>query len=827
MQRVMDGRAPTLGAATLLLAVLALAFPAFASAAPGCPSSVTMDDVHSGTSQFTALTCDDPSGTGLTYSVDPGNDAQLGFVSLDGSGGVSYFPNADAKGHDGWTVVVADNEGGSTNVAFSVDVVNAPPVCQNTSIDVTHGQQGFVFPDCSDPDGDGFTLHANPASHGTSGASFGGLTYQSEASYAGPDSFTFYASDSVENGDTATASVTVTNSTPACTTDGNQQTLRTGKPITLHVNCFDIDGDPVTVGHSTPAHGTLGAFSDSGFGDYTATYTPSGTYTGPDTFSFTASDGVTSSASADFALTITANHAPQCDDNGAVHARVDTAAPVFFFCSDQDAQDQALTYTQVAGSGPAHGTLELVSDFQATYTPASGFTGQDGFSIRASDGTLSDTYDQVMHVANTPLCTTPPAVQVRSGRSVGVTVDCTFPDDETGPLQYEIGTQPTKGTLNPSGTTFNNFRTYTAGAGAEGADQFTVRLTGSTGSSPFVSQQITTGAAVNHAPVCEDGSFRQTVYSGRPAALFPFCSDADNDQLTFAAGAKPVHGTSSASNGELNYTADTGYVGFDDVPYTASDGHGGSAGGSYAVDVHAPQRPGCVQGTLAATVRPGKTVSLQLNCFSPQDDPQTYSHTAASKGTLGNFNSFGRVDYTANAGATGTDTFTMKATNAVGDSDPVSVTITIDPDFNRAPVCSSNAFNPKRVVTATASTLDFAGYCSDPDGDPLVFVRKSDPAHGSVTAGPSPTLSYTSAAGFTGADNFTFAARDDRGVESPVATHYLDVLASLAPSCTPNPTVTLRPSQARSLTFNCSDPDSRQITYKIVSPAQRDAEPAR
>ena len=124
MQRVTDGRAPTLGAATLLLAVLALAFPAFASAAPGCPSSVTMDDVHSGTSQFTALTCDDPSGTGLTYSVDPGNDAQIGFVSLDGGGGVSYFPNADAKGHDDWTVVVADNEGGSTNLAGEFVIKN-------------------------------------------------------------------------------------------------------------------------------------------------------------------------------------------------------------------------------------------------------------------------------------------------------------------------------------------------------------------------------------------------------------------------------------------------------------------------------------------------------------------------------------------------------------------------------------------------------------------------------------------------------------------------------------------------------------------------------
>ena len=169
----------------------------------------------------------------------------------------------------------------------------------------------------------------------------------------------------------------------------------------------------------------------------------------------------------------------------------------------------------------------------------------------------------------------------------------------------------------------------------------------------------------------------------------------------------------------------------------------------------------------------------------------------------------------------------MRATNAVGDSDPQSVTITIDPNFNRAPTCSSNSFNPKRVVTGTASTLDFAGLCSDPDGDPLVYVRKSDPGHGSVTAGPSQTLSYTSTAGFTGADNFTFAARDDRGVESTTTTHFLNVVASLAPSCTPNAAITLRPSQAKSISFNCTDPDFRQITYKIVRHARRHPEPSR
>ena len=53
----------------------------------------------------------------------------------------------------------------------------------------------------------------------------------------------------------------------------------------------------------------------------------------------------------------------------------------------------------------------------------------------------------------------------------------------------------------------------------------------------------------------------QIVYSGRPALLFPNCTDADDDQLTYAAGAEPGHGTSAASDGELIYTADSDWLG--------------------------------------------------------------------------------------------------------------------------------------------------------------------------------------------------------------------------------------------------------------------------
>ena len=171
----------------------------------------------------------------------------------------------------------------------------------------------------------------------------------------------------------------------------------------------------------------------------------------------------------------------------------------------------------MAGQGPDHGSLGPVTDLTVEYTPSTGFSGADHFTIRASDGTLADTYTQVVHVANTPLCATPPAAQIRSGTGRFLAVDCTRPADDTGTARYEIGTPPTKGTVSPSGVSFNPERFYEANSGASGADSYTVRMTSSSGASPYVTQAIATGTAINHAPVCDIDDFdRETVYVGPP-----------------------------------------------------------------------------------------------------------------------------------------------------------------------------------------------------------------------------------------------------------------------------------------------------------------------
>ena len=112
--------------------------------------------------------------------------------------------------------------------------------------------------------------------------------------------------------------------------------------------------------------------------------------------------------------------------------------------------------------------------------------------------------------------------------------------------------------------------------------------------------------------------------------------------------------------------------------------------------------------------------------------------------------------------------------------------------------------------------LGFGGICSDPDGDPLQFVRQTSPAHGSLTAGPAETLSYTPTTDYLGTDSFTYVARDSRGLDSSTVSFHLNVVESTAPTCVANPPITVRPNQIKQIGLSCADQDDQPITYRIA-----------
>ena len=542
---------------------------------------------------------------------------------------------------------------------------------------------------------------------------------------------------------------------------------------------------------------------------------------GPDDFNFTASDGTVTTPTYGFNLIITENHAPRCEPNGAVHTKVDEAVQLNVFCADQDAQDQDLTYTTIAGQGPDHGSLGPVD---------------------RSDGRVHAEHQlQRRRPLHDPRLRRHARRYLHAGRPRRQHAAVRDPAGRADPLRHR--SLPGR-RLHAAGRRHRHRPLRDRHPADQGHGQ---------PERPLVQprallrgEQRRLGRRLLHGPHDELERRQPVRHAGdhhrhrdqprarvrhrrpRPASrstrtaraeLGIFCTDLDDDPISYAAAAAPDHGASATDDGRVDLHGRGGLHRLRRGAVHRLRRPRRHDRGSFPVNVHAPEAPNCFQGAIAKSVRPGNSVRLELACTNPQGDTQTYTATTPTKGTLGAFDGDGAVTYTANAGASGTDTFTLRADNPVGQSDPQPVTITIDASFNRAPQCNENPFTPKRVVKNTPRVLDLGSFCIDPDGDPLVFERRSSPvarqrhrrtrrdahlhAHHRTTS--AWTASRTSLA--------TIAGSSRRSRRSASTWSRATRPRARRPRRSPS-----RPGQAKSVLLSCSDPDAEQLTYRIVTP---------
>ena len=235
----------------------------------------------------------------------------------------------------------------------------------------------------TDADGDALTYAiATQPAHGTLSSVVGDkVTYTPDANYSGPDSFTFKASDASASSAAATVSLTVTAANDAPTASAQSRTTAEDTAVQITLAGTDADGDTLTYAIATqPAHGTL----SSVVGDK-VTYTPDANYSGPDSFTFKASDASASSAPATVSLTVTAaNDAPTASAQSRTTAE-DTAVQITLAGTDADGD----TLTYATATQPAHGTLSSVVGDKVTYTPDANYSGPDSFTFKASDASAS------------------------------------------------------------------------------------------------------------------------------------------------------------------------------------------------------------------------------------------------------------------------------------------------------------------------------------------------------------------------------------------------------------------------------------------------------
>jgi hypothetical protein len=93
------------------------------------------------------------------------------------------------------------------------------------------------------------------------------------------------------------------------------------------------------------------------------------------------------------------------------------------------------------------------------------------------------------------------------------------------------------------------------------------------------------------------------------------------------------------------------------------------------------------------------------------------------------------------------------------DSLPDSVLVTVEPPPNLDPVAQNDSATTEFETSVSIAVL---ANDTDPDGDPITLESVSMPAHGSAAINGN-HIDYTPAAGFFGADTFSYTVTDDHG----------------------------------------------------------------
>jgi hypothetical protein len=136
--------------------------------------------------------------------------------------------------------------------------------------------------------------------------------------------------------------------------------------------------------------------------------------------------------------------------------------------------------------------------------------------------------------------------------------------------------------------------------------------------------------------------------------------------------------------------------------------------------------------------------------------------------------------YAPVANANGSTSFSYRVSDGLA-TDTGSVSVSVSP-VNDPPTAAGESYTTAFGTTLVRNAPGVLANDADIDGDALSAVLASGPSHGTLTLGSDGGFSYTPAAGYSGADAFSYRARDPSGAESAPATVGLTVTAAGATS---------------------------------------------
>jgi VCBS repeat-containing protein len=682
------------------------------------------------------------SGTYQPENIDGGDpDTIPGAPATPASTMLKSFNGVSANGN--WDLRVVDDSGGDVGMmsgGWSLDMttrVNSPPVANNDTYSTNEdtplnvGKINGVLANDTDVDNDPLSaVLVNGPSHGTLTLnSDGSFNYASKLNYNGADTFTYKAYDGIVTGNTATVTINIApvNDPPVAINDQyatqiNRALYRDAESGVLS-NDLDPDIAPTTqlFAEDFQNVGTLMPFSPGvGGGDGTDwANAPTG-------WTVTTDLGGTANVSPEF--------------SGWHVLDIDS------WISNQG--DQARSGFLRGGVG-MHGQV-LVADGDTL----------DDYSTPSINPNLYNTY------------ATTPAISLAGVMPNTLTLefDSSF-RPESAPYQVALTDVSFDG-----GSTWNNLLTMDTPSTPGGVgslyhvnDHFALDVPNPQGAATALFRFGYTQAgndwwwAIDNVKVSGDKTNPAGNPPSNPALTATLVSNPSNGSLTLN------------SDGSFLYTPNNGFTGTDSFSYKTYDGFVYSPPATASIAVVANIQTPVAKDDAYSIAQNG---SLTTNSTHGVLGNDTDGDTGGNGGLTANLvvapahgsvtiGTYGAVSYTPNFGFFGTDTFTYNDSDGLHTSNTATVTITVLPTNNFAPVANNDSYSVNEGGVLSVPANGVLANDTDADGNSLTAVLATGPSNGNLVLNADGSFNYTPRPNFNGTDSFTYKAADYKFSSAP------------------------------------------------------------
>ena len=482
-------------------------------------------------------------------------------------------------------------------------------------------------------------------------------------------------------GETSTSALQINVANPGPVAMADIATTPVDTPLTIAplTNDTDVDGDMLSVTSvDAPAHGAATLNPDG-----TISYVPNPGFVGPETISYTITDGQGGMSSATITIVVGAPPADAPALTGPIPDQMGTdgspIAPVDVSTFFADSNGQPLSF---AATGlPSGLAIDPVSGvISGTPAPDASVQGPYSVVITAVDPDGNQVSTTVLFAIANPA---PNAVLDYSATPLDTPVTISVLANDSDPdgdvLTVVSVTPPANGAvvINPDGTL-----TYTPNAGYSGVDVLIYTISDGQGGTSTAYGVVYVDQAFQILPVVD--SSVPTAGSGvdgspiNPIDVGSHVMDRFDTPLSFSATGLPpgliIDPVTGIITGALGPNASA--VGPFTVTVIAIDAYGVQVTMPLVITATNPS-PSAADDVASTASNQPVVIGVLANDADPDHDALTV--TAASTPAHGTvaINANGHVTFTPDAGYTGSDTFTYTVTDADGASTTATVTINI------------------------------------------------------------------------------------------------------------------------------------------------------